>query len=135
MRSIIALLLTTIAVGCSSQSSPGISPGLDLQISPASPAPGEAITLVLANRTGATIGYNLCTSALTREVGTEWQPVPSDRVCTMELRALESAQVDSFSFDLPVDLAAGVYRFETNVEDMAAGTRQEVATTIFLVSE
>jgi hypothetical protein len=135
MRLIIALLFATIAIGCSTPAPPGSVPGVDLQISPSSPAPGEEVTLTLTNSTAGAIGYNLCASALTREVGVEWQPVPSDRVCTMELRTLEPAQLDSFSFDLMSDLPGGVYRFQTNIEDLEAGTRQEVATPIFLVAE
>jgi hypothetical protein len=135
MRLIIAVLLTVTASGCATPAPPVDSPTLDLQIAPPSPRPGDEITLTLMNNTAGSVGYNLCASALTREVGAEWQPVPSDRVCTMELRTLEPAQVDSFAFNLPGDLPGGVYRFQTNVEDLQAGTREEVATTIFLVAE
>lgn len=137
MRFASVFLVILLIAGCGgSNSGPrlNITP-YDLTIEPSSPVPGGEVQLALTNNTTQPVGYNLCTAALAREVGNEWEPVPADRVCTMELRTLDPGESASFRITLPPDLPGGVYRFETNVELLSEGTREEVATTVFLVSE
>lgn len=106
-------------------------PGVAFEVRPASPTPGQRVTLVLRNSGAGTLGYNLCTSALTRQAAATWDPVPSDRVCTMELRSLEPGNEDTFDLELPLDLQPGTYRFETRVERFDEGESDELATEPF----
>lgn len=101
-----------------------------LSASPGSVAAGGTVTLTLANRTPERIGYNLCTSAIETEAG---DTVPSDRVCTMELRTLEPGDSATYAFELPGELAPGRYRLTTSVHRMEAGTQMPVSTEIFEV--
>ena len=48
----------------------------------------RSLELLLRNGSAQAIGYNLCASTLERRSGDGWQPVASQRVCTMELRLL-----------------------------------------------
>jgi hypothetical protein len=100
-------------------------------VSPDSVAPGGTLTLTLANRTGERLGYNLCTSAIETAAGAT---VPSDRVCTMELRTLEPGDSGNYSFELPQELAPGSYRLTTSVQRMDAGTQSPVRTEVFEVT-
>lgn len=104
-----------------------------LRHSPERPVPGGRVTLILRNGSTGTVGYNLCTSALTQELATGWEAVPSDRVCTMELRLLDPGQEDEFVLELPGDLDPGSYRFETVVERMPEGPRDEVVAEPFTI--
>lgn len=88
------------------------------------------MTLRLANGTSEQIGYNLCTSQLQREVSGRWEPVESDRICTMELRLLQPGGEDAFAIELE-GVAAGRYRFVTSVE--RAGAMPELASEPFRV--
>lgn len=133
MRLMIAASFAVFLIGCSTPA-PARETPFDLTVSPPSPEPGGEVTLTLVNNTVQQIGYNLCTSTLERETGSGWEPVPSDRVCTMELRTLGPGMTDSFTLTLPPALPDGVYRFQANVENLAEGTRRDVATAVFLVS-
>ncbi|HET7817509.1 MAG TPA: hypothetical protein VFK58_08030 [Sphingomicrobium sp.] len=86
---------------------------ISLTAAPARARAGETMTLTLRNGSRQQIGYNLCTSRLETAGG---RSVPSDRVCTMELRLLGAAQVANYRYDLPARLAAGGYRFATGID-------------------
>lgn len=104
---------------------------VSLTASPARATAGSAMTLTLRNSSSQTIGYNLCTSGLLTSSGTA---VPSDRVCTMELRTLEPAASATYSWALPADLAAGRYRFTTGIEWMGSNRRGSVQSNPFEVA-
>ncbi len=50
-------------------------------------------------------------------------PVRTDRVCTLELRTIESGRVATYPYQLPASVMPGTYRFSTTVERMQSGTR------------
>jgi hypothetical protein len=108
--------------------------GVRLAVAPASVAAGGNVALTLTNGSAEAIGYNLCTSTLERREGGDWRPVPSDRVCTMELRTLEPGRQDTFQLELPAGITAGEYRFRTGVELPAPGARRDVVSEPFRVS-
>lgn len=109
--------------------------GVRLMLAATSAAPADTITITLDNTSSATVGYNLCTSSLERRTGDEWQPVPSDRVCTMELRMLEPGEQAGFPLPLPPDLTPGEYRVVTGLHPTDADERVDVASTPFTVGQ
>jgi len=115
------------------QAGGGPAPGVEFEVRPASAAPGGRVELVLTNGSPGTLGYNLCNSGLERRHGGGWEAVPSDRVCTRELRTLPPGEQARYPLDLPTGLAPDEYRFLTTLEDMAAGTRDGVASEPFRV--
>ena len=86
---------------------------------------GATVLLTLANGTGESVGYNLCTSALQTAAGRD---VRTERACTMELRILEPGGSTTYSYDLPGILEDGAYRFSTRVERMDSGTGSSVTS-------
>jgi hypothetical protein len=104
-----------------------------LRVEPATARSGSTVQLVLSNGSAGAVGYNLCSSGLERRTADVWQPVPSDRVCTMELRLLPPGEQVSYPIDLPPGLAAGEYRFVTNLEYQATATSGVVRSEGFRV--
>lgn len=133
MRFYFSMLFLAIIGGCVTTNGTVDVNDLTLHVSPDQPARGEQVTLILRNQSAAMAGYNLCTSSLMRQVPDGWQPVPSDRVCTMELRTLEPGDEASFPLQLEVDLASGTYRFETRVELLETGGSEQIATEPFAI--
>lgn len=130
MRTIVVAALLLCACSTLQSGADNVS----LAVDPASAAPGDSITLTLTNGTSTQIGYNLCTTGLERQQGSGWEAVPSDRVCTMELRTLEPGQQTSYRSTLPDPLPPGDYRAFTTVEMMGAGDRVTVRTDTFRVT-
>lgn len=89
----------------------------------------ESLELRLRNDSDRTLGYNLCASTLERRSGQAWQPVASQRICTMELRSLPPGREARYSLALPA-LAPGEYRVSTRVEGLPAAV---VATEPFRI--
>jgi len=110
---------------------PEPSSDVALSAAPATTTEGSTVTLTLRNGSGEQIGYNLCTSALETSAG---QPVPSSRVCTMELRTLEPGKTATYPYELPVNMTAGNYRFVTQVEWMGSGRRSAVRSNSIAVT-
>jgi hypothetical protein len=81
---------------------------------------GERVMLTLRNGSAVTVGYNLCSSGLQR--GPAWEPVETGEICTMEIRQLQPGDSATFEKTLPPDLAAGEYRYTTNVYPGAVTT-------------
>lgn len=106
------------------------SGSVDLSVAPTRVAAGATMTLTLRNGSRGQIGYNLCTSAIETSAG---RTVPSDRVCTMELRTLEPGRSANYSYELPRRIAAGSYRFVTNVGPVDGGVRSVVRSNNFEV--
>jgi len=96
---------------------------------------GGELRLDLRNDSGDGLGVNVCVSTLEVRDGAEWRQSTQqpDEICTMELRILEPGRSASHTFTLPAGLAAGEYRFVTDVERMASGERGPVASTPFRV--
>lgn len=128
----VLLLTAVVACACSSSATSGAS-DVRLAVEPDVTSPGDTVELTLSNDSAEAVGYNLCSSGLERASGGTWQPVPSDRVCTMELRTLEPGTEASFAMELQEGLAAGEYRFSTTVERLDAGTRDVVSSAPFEV--
>ena len=135
MRTIplLGCLLLLVACGPSIQGE-GEGDAVSLRAEPSTAAPGDTVELILANRSDATLGYNLCSSGMERRTGTNWAPVPSDRMCTMELRMLPPGESARFPIGLDSDLSAGEYRFVTTVHDQAAGSSTQVRSGVVRVS-
>jgi hypothetical protein len=93
-------------------------------------SPGT-IHLTLQNGASDPVGYNLCSSGLQHRSGSSWQPVNTGEICTMELRTLNPGATATFEKTLPGGLAAGDYRYVTNVESPLGGQMTSVATDSF----
>lgn len=129
----VAILLV---VGISCACGPSLQPGageVTLAVEPANPSPGDSVSITLRNGSGAALHYNLCASGLERQTNGGWETVPSERVCTMELRTLEPSADASFALELPNDLQPGGYRFRTSVEILDSGERNDVTSDPFRV--
>ena len=105
-----------------------------LRVSPDRVESGAFVHLILRNESDASVGYNLCTSVLERRTTDGWEPVPSERVCTMELRTLSPGERAEYELEIPAGLAEGRYRATTTVERMGAGTRHAVWSDRFQVT-
>lgn len=101
-----------------------------LSAAPARTTGGSTMTLTLTNSSSEQIGYNLCTSTLQTSAG---RPVPTSRVCTMELRTLAAGRSTDYRYELPVNMPDGSYRFVTRVEWMESGRRSSVQSNSFEV--
>jgi hypothetical protein len=137
MRSL-ACVLAALLCACGTTPQDGMEDDamaavVTLQVAPLPASPGDSIALTLDNGAAEAVGYNLCTSTLERQTDDGWQPVPADRVCTMELRMLEPGQRADFPLQLQPELTAGAYRFSTRIEWMASGISDVVYTDEFHV--
>lgn len=101
-----------------------------LSAAPGRTTAGGTMTLTLRNDSREQIGYNLCSSAIETSGG---RPVPTDRICTMELRLLEAGRSANYSYELPEQLADGTYRFLAQVEWMGSNRRSGVRSNSFEV--
>lgn len=104
-----------------------------LRVEPESLSAGDSITLELSNGSAEPVAYNLCTSELEWLSDGEWQAVPSDRVCTMELRSLPGGQQVRYELDLPPDLPGGEYRYRTRVARLDVGEGRMLRSGTFRV--
>jgi hypothetical protein len=123
--------LLVLLAACASPGETTSDPWLALTVAPAAPVPGEAVTLTLSNQTAWPVGYNLCTSWLERDSAGTWEPVPEDRVCTMELRMLDPGGESQDQVQLPATLSAGSYRYTARVEDR--GSMEDVSSEPFQI--
>ena len=138
------LFLALLLSACTAAPGPGIavplvpadatppvpSGAITLSATPHRAAAGATMTLSLHNGSPSQAGYNLCTSRLETTAGVA---VPSDRVCTLELRLLDPGASATYAYELPARLAPGSYRFTTTVERMDSGARGTVQSNSFQV--
>lgn len=124
-----------LAAACSSEQLPPRDNPVELLIAPEMPAAGQEAVLTLRNGSAGAVSYNLCASTLMRHNGAAWEPIRSDRVCTMELRVLAPGEEDEFTVTIPTELAPGSYRFETTISDPGDGESESLGSKIFLVPE
>ena len=75
----------------------------------------DKVMLTLHNQSGAPVGYNLCSSTLQRSSGATWENVPTDQMCTRDIRQLENGGTATFEQTLPAGLTAGEYRYSTTL--------------------
>ena len=127
------VLATALLMGCNSMRATSDTADITLRAEPATAAAGANVELILENRSGADVGYNLCTSALERVVNGNGQPVPSDRACTLELRLLAPSQNTRYTISLPAGLTAGEYRWVARVERMNSNEMVTVTSNTFRV--
>ena len=90
---------------------------------------GQKVSLTLTNSSQSTVGYNLCASQLMRRTGGAWTVVPTQQVCTMEIRGLPPGESAQFRHSLPPGVQAGEYQYRTSIE--MAGGRTELASHSF----
>lgn len=117
----VAFASVVLLLACAPSPESGETGDVRLNVEPESLSAGDSITLQLSNGSAEPVAYNLCTSELERLSDGEWQAVPSDRVCTMELRSLPGGQRVRYELDLPSDLPAGEYRYRTRVARLDPG--------------
>lgn len=117
MRSITALTLLIVATACI-RHDPGVRPvytdAKQVTLS-AEQKSANVVHLRLTNGSDSPIGYNLCASALERQDDT-WTQMPSDIMCTMELRTLSSGATATYEREIREAITPGTYRFRTSVE-------------------
>jgi hypothetical protein len=87
-----------------------------------------SLELALRNGSARAIGYNLCASTLERRSGDRWQPVASQRICTMELRSLAPGGEARYRVSVE-NVPPGEYRARARID----GNPPEVATDPFIV--
>jgi hypothetical protein len=87
-------------------------------------SPQRTLELRLVNQSTGQLGYNLCTSSLERRSGQAWQPVATQRICTMELRTLKPGEEARYPLELD-GLPPGEYRASTRVEGLPAAVTTE----------
>ena len=115
----VACRSAVLVLGCAACASPGVT--LTTTVSQE-----RSLDLSLRNGSAQAIGYNLCASSLERRSGDRWQPVASQRVCTMELRSL--APGGEARYRVPLEnVPPGEYRARARID----GTPREVATEPF----
>ena len=115
-----------LAIACA----PVASTQRDVTLTAASSA-ARTVTLTLTNHSSSPVGYNLCTSGLQRRQGGQWVNVPTDEVCTMEIRSLAPGQSATFEKTPPQNAGAGEYRYVTGVEVPLSGSRVTVESNPF----
>jgi hypothetical protein len=109
-------------------------PDEDLELRVEAASARDSITLVLSNESSEEIGFNLCPSTLERSTGGTWEPVLSERVCTMELRLLDSGREARYTLDVPAGLTSGRYRYRASVTRMASGTSVSLTSDPFQIA-
>ena len=129
----VALLMVAVVAACDVAEEVGVAPTVQLAVAPMLVPAGDSATITLTTTVPGGVRYNLCTSTLEHRTGYDWQPVPSDRVCTMELRLLEPGGEAQFTFQLPASLEGGEYRYHTRVERVDAGEMADARTAPFRV--
>lgn len=132
MRYVLSFLALSLALACV-PTVPPPSEAVDGEVLLRADKSGNRVELELDNGTEDRIGYNLCTSALERRTGSSWVNVPTDTMCTMELRTLSPGQKDRFTHQLPAGLSAGEYRFVTGVEAPLGAPQTSVVSNSFRV--
>ena len=113
--------LIILALWCSACASPGVT--LRATVSQ-----DRSLEFHLRNGSAQPIGYNLCASSLERRSEGTWQPVASQRVCTMELRRLPPGGEARYRIAI-ADLPRGEYRARARLD----GQPPEIATEPFVV--
>lgn len=87
---------------------------------------GASVRLTLTNKSNGAVGYNLCSSAMLRRDGSDWTPLPSEVICTMEIRTLSPGASDSFAFPVTPGIEPGDYAWRATVEIPFGGGRRDV---------
>jgi hypothetical protein len=129
------VLLGVCAAGaCASGGQSGAS-GSEIRLGVEAAAARDSVTLVLTNDSREEVGYNLCPSALERRVGEAWQAVPSNRICTMELRLLPAGRAARHTLGVPAGLAGGSYRYRASVTRMGSNAPVDLTSDVFQVSD
>jgi hypothetical protein len=131
MRLLVSVLVLGLTACGTSLQSGGSVQGVRLAATPT--AARDSIVLTLTNGSALDVGYNLCTTAIERLTGDTWQSLPTDRVCTMELRTLQPGGQDRFTTTLPAGAAPGDYRFATGVNIPLEGERSTVTSNVVRV--
>lgn len=132
MRFLVVTALLALT-GCTQALQNGAGP-VSLMVEPQALAPGDSLTLILRNDSQTEIGYNLCSSGLEQNADGGWRTVPSDRVCTMELRMLAPGEVARYPLELELGLTPGEYRYVTQAGSLEGGDRGPVRSAPFRVT-
>ena len=132
MRNVLAFAALLVCA-CTPSMQAGDESGVTLSVDPTTVAAGETVTLVLRNGSPTPVGYNLCSSGLEHNQAGAWHPIPSNRMCTMELRTLAPGEETRYPLEMPGGLEAGEYRFLTNLDMMGAAEGGSVRSGTFRV--
>lgn len=137
---VLLLLMVVVAAGCEGQGGAPVDSGISYD--PNSPGgrivqllatdastyeKGAPISVRLANRTGRSVGYNLCRSRLERRDDDGVWRLMMDGLadaCTAELRMLRPAQSITYTFRSSPSARPGQhYRISTDLQDLTARLR------------
>jgi hypothetical protein len=133
MRSFV-ILAALLLGACAPSPRAGAAPAdVTLTARPAATPAERSVTLVLANGTTQSVGYNLCPTAIEHRSGRSWVELPVDRICTMELRILQPGSEATYRMELPATLSAGEYRFSAAVELLDTHERRTVHSGVVRV--
>jgi hypothetical protein len=94
---------------------------------------GETARLTLRNRTGRSIGYNLCASAREIREGDGWTRVAPLRLCADAYFELAPGAETAHEEAITAEWRPGTYRMVTTVIVVGSGRRGEVLTGRFAV--
>lgn len=130
-RRVVPLMM--VLIGCAAPRPAADAGAVTLVVEPAQVAPGDSVTLRLTTTLGDSVGYNLCSSTLQRRLVNDWQPVPSDRICTMELRTLAPGDTARFTVRLSDGLDPGEYRYHLRVLKAQTDAMRDVSSGVFRV--
>ena len=134
MRPITSLMLTLLLCACAALPRHEAPPlEVTLEVIREDPCAGDSLGLVLTNGSSVPVLYNLCASVLERHTEEEWEQLPSERVCTMELLTLGPGRQICYPMQLPKDTTPGQYRFLTRISSMDNGPQQLVSSPPFRV--
>jgi hypothetical protein len=136
MRYCLALALLLFS-GCSllDENAPS---DIDFEVERAAYEAGDAVELVLLNRTEGEVGYNLSCSALERRVGMKWINAyagsEDGRICLTYLQLLAADTAALYDYPLESWFPSGRYRFKTSVEDTRTGERYALTSPTFKIA-
>ena len=100
-------------------------------------ARGAPISVRLTNRTGQSVGYNLCRARLERRGDDDvWRPMTESlsEPCTAELRTLRPGQSVTYTFRSAPRARPGQYRISTDLQDLSARLRFIGVSNTFALS-
>jgi hypothetical protein len=141
-RALLSLIALMAAAGCQQSGSSAGGAAPDIAYDPNSPGgrivesllvtdaasyvSGGPAAVRITNRTGRSVGYNLCRSRLERRGDDDvWRQTMGSlaEACTAELRTLRPGQSATYSFRIATTSRPGQYRISTDLEDLQARLR------------
>ena len=95
---------------------------------------GDIVVLQLENKSNENIGYNLCSAQLEQQKVTNWEIVPSDRMCTAVVYTLEPGKSTTYEIKLDDNMAAGEFRFIAEIHLLESKVKGRRLSNTFKVN-